>query len=48
MSALKSRQRGHGDYGLLLWLITATPWILGAAALTFVGLIVWAIVRLCK
>lgn len=48
MTARKSRQRGHGSWGFLGWLITWMPWVLGGLGAVFVALIVWAFWRLCK
>lgn len=45
MKSLKSRQRGHGDYGFLIYLLWASPWIAGAIVLGIVGLIAWFIFR---
>jgi hypothetical protein len=45
MTTLKSRQRGHGDYGFLIYLLWGAPWIAGALALGIVGLIAWLVFR---
>ncbi len=43
-AALKSRQRGHGDYGLIM----AVPYILGGIGLAVIGGLIWVVWRLCK
>lgn len=48
MKALKSRQRGHGSYGILTFLIPAMPWIVGLLGVGFLALLGWAVWRLCK
>jgi hypothetical protein len=41
---LKHRQRGHGDYRLIMWIIYSLPYI--AAAL--IALLAWALWRWLK
>ncbi|MES3041795.1 MAG: hypothetical protein V4730_11690 [Pseudomonadota bacterium] len=45
MKNLKSRQRGHGNYGFLLFLLWYAPWIAGALVLGVLGLIAWLMFR---
>jgi len=43
MTTSKSRQRGHGDYGFLLWLIASIPYAIGIiAVLAVIALLYWA------
>lgn len=42
--ALKSRQRGHGDYRLLMWIIFGWPYVLAGV----VALVVWDLWRWFK
>jgi len=44
VTACKSRQRGHGDYRLLLWIIAAMPYI----AVVLACLAVWGLWRWFK
>lgn len=38
MKTLKSRQRGHGDYRLVFWILSALPYIVGVIVLAVAGL----------
>lgn len=40
MNASKSRQRGHGDYRLLMWIIYGWPYVL-TVVLALVGWALW-------
>ncbi|MDO8775669.1 MAG: hypothetical protein Q7K57_44610 [Burkholderiaceae bacterium] len=44
----RSRQRGHMDMGFIGWLIVWMPWILAGMGGAFLGLLGWAVWRLCK
>ena len=44
MTGRRSRQRGHGDYRLIMWIVYAWPYALAVV----LALVVWAIWRLCK
>lgn len=44
----RRRQRGHGSPQALVWLVALMPFFVAFLGAGFVGLLVWAIWRLCK